>query len=217
MERFPRTSITTDAFLSHCARIARLGGGWVSAKDAEAKGVDASADLAFAAARAEVAVSDEDILAARQARALHATRLASSHRTAFDEDLAEALGLAVVPEARARLVGALMGFYYRVQSPAGQAVAGPPSFHLGHIGERLLVEATVSHISQMPSAWGLTYIVNMVTPQGARLTWFTSRSPLSVGQTATLRATVKDHREFRGQAQTVVTRCTVVAGEAQPA
>lgn len=87
-----------------------------------------------------------------------------------------------------------------------------PSEHLGTVGEKLSFEAKVIGVHTFP---GYAYnspdraIVSMITPEGDRLVWKASnvmRAP-EQGDTVTMSGTVKEHGEFRGDKQTIVTRC----------
>lgn len=62
--------------------------------------------------------------------------------------------------------------------------------------------------------WGVTYVTKLLDPNGNHFVWFTSTS-LTEGLVYSGKATVKDHSEFRGVKQTVLTRCKfeVVGGE----
>lgn len=85
--------------------------------------------------------------------------------------------------------------------------------HLGRVGERLELDVEVldtrlleSHPDQWPATSKL--LVKMIDEAGHVLTTFYSGYEWrpKAGEAYRIRATVKDHREFRGQAETLVNR-----------
>lgn len=84
------------------------------------------------------------------------------------------------------------------------------SQHVGEIKERLdLTGVTVNRIHSFEGQFGTTFIINMIH-DGNVLVWFASREQdVKVGDTVTLRGTVKKHDDYKGTAQTTLTRCKV--------
>ena len=201
----------TDTFLAHCARIARADKGWMSAKDASARSLTASADAALQDADMGVAIGDEDREEARAAttffRERYAKAMAAGRLTDFDHNLCINLDAGVVQKGTHRIVGAVMGMWVKEQAQRGDQVATLPSHYIGMVGEKFERVVTVLRITQMPGNWGTTHIIGMQTEDGAQLTWFSGRAELKIGSTYRIKGTIKDLREYRGQPQTVVTRC----------
>ena len=92
---------------------------------------------------------------------------------------------------------------------------GVPSVHFGEIKKRYKgLTAKVTRISYTSGMYGTTTIVGLVLPGGEQLVWFASSGISGCtdedalkGQTIKLDGTVKAHNEFRGVAQTQLTRC----------
>lgn len=85
------------------------------------------------------------------------------------------------------------------------------SKHIGAVGERLRgLVLTVKRVIPREHAYGVTYITALEDAEGHQFTWFASGHELTVDKTYTFDATVKDHGEFKGIKQTVLTRCTEV-------
>lgn len=91
----------------------------------------------------------------------------------------------------------------------------PESQFIGKIGDKITVEAKHTH-----SAWfeskspythriETTYIHNFETPEGNVLTWKTGSYPEISSEKLTITGTVKEHSEYKGVKQTVLTRCKI--------
>jgi hypothetical protein len=89
-----------------------------------------------------------------------------------------------------------------------QAANAADSKHVGRPKQRLTFSATVERKSWFEGNYGVTHIYKFRTTDGNALTWFASRDQdLAVGDAVTLTGTVKKHDDYRGEAQTVLTRC----------
>jgi hypothetical protein len=83
--------------------------------------------------------------------------------------------------------------------------------HVGTVGERVRgLKLTVKRVIPLEKQFGVTYVTAMEDADGNQFTWFASGTELKVGDTYTCDATVKDHSEFKGIKQTVLTRCKEV-------
>lgn len=82
------------------------------------------------------------------------------------------------------------------------------SKHVGTVGERLRgLKLTVKRVIPREGTYGVTYITALEDAEGQQFTWFASGTELTVGETFNCDATVKDHGEFKGIKQTVLSRC----------
>ncbi len=81
----------------------------------------------------------------------------------------------------------------------------------GEIGKRREFTLTCLNIFNSEGSYGTTGIHKLTDENGNQFTWFASESAkwFEVGQTATVKATVKDHGEYRGIKQTVLSRVKV--------
>lgn len=80
------------------------------------------------------------------------------------------------------------------------------SVYIGEIGDRLTITVNVSNVKVLESrGYGESYLHFMHDENGNSVKWFASSRPLEVGQ-HTVKATVKDHREYKGMKETLVTR-----------
>lgn len=91
---------------------------------------------------------------------------------------------------------------------AAEAEATSASEAFGTVGERLVLTGTVTGVSFHEGDYGTRALVKILTDEGNVATWWASspsKAP-KVGQKVTGKATVKRHGEFRGVAETTVTR-----------
>lgn len=91
-----------------------------------------------------------------------------------------------------------------------KVITGANEF-LGEVGGRLNNIEVVLEREQYLYAneYGVTYLYVFKTAEGNTITWKTSPRPLEQGQRLLLSGRVKEHEEFRGVNQTVVTRPTL--------
>lgn len=81
--------------------------------------------------------------------------------------------------------------------------------HVGEIGKKLTAIATLIECRNLGTTqWGQSYLLKFHNERQNLIVWFTSKS-LELG-TYTVSATVKEHSEFRGVKQTVITRAKTV-------
>jgi hypothetical protein len=64
-------------------------------------------------------------------------------------------------------------------------------------------------VRPIDSRYGVTYLHRFVTAEGNSLTWFASSTQLKEGAHYNLKGTVKAHEVYRGEKQTLLTRCKV--------
>ena len=91
--------------------------------------------------------------------------------------------------------------------------ASEPSSHVGTVGNRIQLDVKVERVTIL----GPGYSYNSpdralyILTQGAnRMVWFSDAGKLREGQKVTLKATIKSHDDYRGTAQTTLTRCTII-------
>jgi hypothetical protein len=85
----------------------------------------------------------------------------------------------------------------------------PASNYFGEIGKRENFTLTVEKVIISEGFYGVTKIHLMRDEKGNVAKWFSSNARLDEGETYVLKATVKDHEEYKGEKQTVLTRCAV--------
>lgn len=85
----------------------------------------------------------------------------------------------------------------------------PVSQWVGNVDEKITVKATYTHKAWYDSKFGTTYIHNFTTADGSLLVWKTSKGNIGFEEGAGVKiaATVKEHSEYKGKKQTILTRC----------
>lgn len=91
------------------------------------------------------------------------------------------------------------------------------SQHIGEIGKRLVLDnLTVARIREFEGDYGTTYFISMQTADGDDVVWKASTyqdwayQAEASHQPVSLKATIKEHSEFRGTAQTYISRAQLV-------
>lgn len=77
-------------------------------------------------------------------------------------------------------------------------------------GQKVEIELNVIKINWFDSIYGTHYIYNMQDANGNVFIWKTACNEIREGAKVTIKATVKEHKEYRGVKQTILTRCKVV-------
>ena len=96
----------------------------------------------------------------------------------------------------------------KAERKAAEAKHGNTGSHVGEVGQRLTVKATVTRVSYTEGFYGTTSVVGLRTLDGNAMVWFASGvKEYTEGAVYEVTGTVKTHGEFAGQPQTVVNRC----------
>lgn len=86
------------------------------------------------------------------------------------------------------------------------------SDYIGNIGERVVLNGMMKLLASFDTLYGYTYLYQIETEQGIAK-WFASNKCLSLpeeGKQVTLKGTVKEHKEYKGVKETIVTRCKLI-------
>jgi len=108
------------------------------------------------------------------------------------------------------IVASLIPTYGRALERKAEAEAEKraESQYVGTVGERTRFDdLTVIAVIPLPGQFGITNLHKFRDPDGNVLVWFASNAELERGFVYGGKATVKAHNEYRGCAQTVLTRC----------
>ena len=84
------------------------------------------------------------------------------------------------------------------------------SQYIGTIGDKIEIKATYLYTAWFEGFYGTTYIHNFKAGDNA-IIWKTSNGLMEVDENSevTLKGTIKEHSEYNGQKQTVLTRCKI--------
>ena len=98
----------------------------------------------------------------------------------------------------------------RERERAAEAAKAQASAHVGKVGDRIVVDVdSAKCVTSFNSDFGTTFIYRIVGKDGNVYIWKTGS--ILNDEIAKIKGTVKEHSEFRGVKQTVLTRCKEVA------
>ena len=90
--------------------------------------------------------------------------------------------------------------------PQAKVVEPSKSQYIGSIGEKISAEVKLEHVFWVNTAFGMLGIHKSVDKAGNVLIWKTS-ADIGEFKAGTITGTVKEHSEYNGVKQTVLTRC----------
>lgn len=85
------------------------------------------------------------------------------------------------------------------------------SQYQGEVGERIDRQVVVANAIPIASNYGYSTLHTFKDANENIYVWLTASKILSIGNTYTIRGTVKEHKIYEGNKQTVLTRCSVLA------
>jgi len=80
----------------------------------------------------------------------------------------------------------------------------------GVLEAREVFQLSVKGISHHDGHYGVSHLHRFEDQNGNLAIWWSSKKVLDVGKTYNLKCTVKEHTEYQGTPQTVLTRCSIV-------
>jgi hypothetical protein len=214
--------VTIGTFLAQVAACIRVDG-WVSkgmARDRD--GVQSTAGnawfvmsspprdgherKAWEALRARCVVTDADVT--RGEAALSWARNLSG-ASDYEQNLRTVCGEEYIGDKYSGLVASAVAGYNRFLGDIVKREQTTLSTHVGAVGDKTELTVTVERTHTIETQYGALVINSMRTPEGAVIVWKTGRSVGEVGATVSLKGTIKAHTEYKGTAQTELTRCKV--------
>ncbi len=93
-----------------------------------------------------------------------------------------------------------------------EQAAAPESLsqYVGEIGKREVFNLTVKSLFSYDTQYDITTMIIFSDQQGNCLVWKASGNPgLTVGESYSVKSTVKNHTEYKGTKQTLLTRCAI--------
>ena len=93
------------------------------------------------------------------------------------------------------------------QWEATRLAAAAASSHVGTVGQRITITAaTAKLVTSWETLYGTTRLYKFTDNQGNVFVWRASRA-IKISDGMAIKGTVKDHSEYNGIKQTVLTRC----------
>lgn len=155
--------------------------------------------------------TDEDI--AHGAAALAWARTLTP-ATDYERNLALIAQQPAVQHSHMGLLASAVSAYFRVLERElehrrhTEAAARTPSRHVGEVGQRLDLELEVQRVTSVDTDYGALHIISMRDQDNNLFVWKTGSTSATPGDRLGVRGTVKKHDEYRGELQTILTRCT---------
>lgn len=87
--------------------------------------------------------------------------------------------------------------------------AAQPSVYLGEVKQRIDLELIVERVVETMSDYGALNYLIMRDQTNNLIVWKTGAARVKAGDKIKIRGTVKQHSEYRGEKQTVLTRCEI--------
>lgn len=138
------------------------------------------------------------------------TALEADGDSDFITNLRQLLRAATVDPRNLGIVCAAYAVYDRVNRERLERSMRVPSEWIGQVGQKLTVTGTVAQVREIDGQYGPTTLVVLKCGNDI-VKWFASGAKdFRIGQALSLKGTVKSHGEFRGQKETMLTRCKEV-------
>jgi hypothetical protein len=217
------TVYALSAFLVAVAYQVRAEG-WLSRTAANAEGRPGTADIVWnvlGETRTEKRATDADHATASEAiawaLALSDATLAAE-RSDYLHNVRVCARAGYVNRKLAGIGASIVTAYQRasakVRETAARAAMPLAETYVGVVGKRQSFGAvTLDFVAGYETAYGYTTILKFRTDDGACLVWKASSTSISradSGKKFALTGTVKEHGEYKGAKQTIVTRCKVM-------
>lgn len=209
------------AYLAYVACVIRTDG-WLSrtkAREMGEGGPQATANLAWTAmhpspmlpAKDRVVPSEKDVALAIEALAWTDAKLSDADPDSlgdYEHNLRVCVAGGVVTFRLAGIAASLVPYYERAMGKELLKNKAKAAGHVGTVGKRETFVLQLAQVFSVEGQYGVTHIHKFLTVEGAVVIWKTGTDKLSPG-TYNVKGTVKSHGEFKGEPQTVLTRCAV--------
>lgn len=116
--------------------------------------------------------------------------------------------LGIRPRKMGILCAAVNIWYKETQEQVERKVY-PASTHFGDIGEKVKLEVTFIRTAAFDGMYGTTFLHNFRDAEGHIFVWSTSKELPEGPDECVIKGTVKEHRQWKDQAQTFLTRCKI--------
>ncbi len=94
-----------------------------------------------------------------------------------------------------------------IETRRNAKTGGRPSQHVGGVGQRLDLKLEVQRVNSKPTDYGMLHIISMRDEDNNLFVWKTGSTSAAPGDRLSVRGTIQKHDEFRGELQTVLSRC----------
>ena len=202
--------ISLNTFLAYVVAVSKVHG-FRTRKQAEVQMTSSTKDDAIynmepgPSVKNPIRPDDSDLEFALAARAWAGGRETASD---FDHNLKVIASADGVLYRNLGIAAYIVEAYRKHLGMVAERAARPDSKHFGTVGERLRkLVLTYKGNHSFDSQYGTTFIHRFITADGSDAVWMTgSSAPCTEGESITVDATVKSHDDYKGRAQTKLTR-----------
>ena len=127
----------------------------------------------------------------------------------YNHNLKVLMSLPYIDNKNLGLAVSAVGSYLRFMAEKQQRESTNASDYIGAVGDKIEFRSTPKCVYMCQGDYGWTYLYRM-TVDGNVIMWKTNKE-LDEGVEVTIKATIKEHSEYRGVKQTTITRGRVVA------
>lgn len=108
-------------------------------------------------------------------------------------------------------IAAIISMYRKHLQQEEEKKLRKPSEWYGEVKKRYELKLKCVFLKEFETQYGVTTLFKFVDEDDRLFTWFASNDPgIDQGETYNLKGTIKDHDEYRGQKQTILTRCSLI-------
>lgn len=218
------SSVDPEEFMVWAAAVMRKDG-WVSkavARDSDRTATATQASYlmtppwsgneraAWKKAREEYAPTDDDKARTEMVREW-AKNLTPTPTSEYETNLSLVAKQDVIEASHTGILASAFSAYDRAMGyeleRKRQAEGKSTSKHVGIVGKRAEMTMTVERVATFETAYGTSHMHVMRDAEGNCLVWKTGSVCMKVGEVVTGKCTVKKHTDYKGTAQTELTRC----------
>jgi hypothetical protein len=129
----------------------------------------------------------------------------------YEYNLSVVIKHGIVEYRTAGLAASIVSYVERDIQKQLEVAMAAKSVYLGAPKDKVKFEnLLILRVIDIDSQYGTTHLHIFQDSNGNRLTWKASSVRFNQGETVTLKGTIKEHKEYNGVKQTVLTRCTKI-------
>lgn len=184
--------------------------GFVSRKASEERGTEATSHLLYLV----LVDRQKDVISVQEADKVTASAakewvLSINPDSDYLHNIQLIAKLGYVELKQLGYAASIIAAYNKATEKAKESADKPVSQFLGEVGQKLSVAVTLVREVVIESQWGVSSIYLFEDASGNKLVWKTNSVTLQEGDQIILSGRIKEHSEYRGINQTVLTRCKV--------
>jgi hypothetical protein len=106
-------------------------------------------------------------------------------------------------------IAAAVNTWLKDNEKAAQDTTVKSNEYFGTIGQRYMIKGLrITRLTPIEGQWGTTLVYGFVDEEGNAYAWFSTKDVGEVNEVVNLKGTIKNHQEYMGRKQTILTRCT---------